>query len=90
VDREGPPALRQADPGAEESEAAGGTGHLPNVTFERYQPLGRGWVAPEVVITVNGKEVQRERYRDIRADVPLRADLYKMETYRKAEWIGSR
>jgi len=47
-------------------------------------------VAPEVVIKVNGKEVQRERYRDIRADVPLQADLYDTQIYRKAEWIGSR
>jgi hypothetical protein len=61
-----------------------------DVTFEKYQPLGKGWVAPEVVIKVNGKEVQRESYRDIRADVPLQADLYDTETYRKAEWIGGR
>jgi hypothetical protein len=63
---------------------------LLDVTFEKYQPLGKGWVAPEVVIKVNGKEVQRETYRDIRADVPLQADLYDTETYRKAEWIGNR
>jgi hypothetical protein len=65
-------------------------GSLLDVTFEKYQPLGKGWVAPEVVIKVNGKEVQRETYRDIRADVPLQADLYDTETYRKAEWIGGR
>jgi hypothetical protein len=63
---------------------------LLDVTFEKYQPLGKGWVAPEVVIKVNGKEVQRETYRDIRADVPLQADLYDTETYRKAEWTGGR
>jgi hypothetical protein len=61
-----------------------------DVTFEKYQPLGKGWVAPEVVIKVDGKEVQRESYSDIRADVPLQADLYDTETYRKAEWIGGR
>ena len=61
--------------------------HLLDVTFERYQPLGKGWVAPAVVIKVDGKEVQREEYSDIRADVPLQADLYDTETYRKAEWI---
>lgn len=61
-----------------------------DVTFEKYQPLGKGWVAPEVVIKVDGKEVQRETYRDIRADVPLQADLYDTETYRKPEWIGGR
>jgi hypothetical protein len=30
-------------------------------------------------------EVQREAYRDIRADVPQQADVYDTETYRKAE-----
>ena len=61
---------------------------LLDVTFENYQPLGKGWVAPKVVIKVNGNEVQREEYRDIRADVPLQPDLYDTETYRKAAWIG--
>jgi hypothetical protein len=61
--------------------------NLLDVTFEKYQPLGKGWVAPEVVIKFDGKEVQRESYRDIRADVPLQPDLYDTETYHKARWI---
>ena len=61
---------------------------LLDVTFEKYQPLGKGWVAPEVVIKVDGKEVQREAYRDIRADVALQPDLYDTGTYHKARWIG--
>ncbi len=61
-----------------------------DVTFEQYQPLGKAWVAPECVIKVNGKEIQRETYRDIRADVPLQPDLYDTETYHKAEWISGR
>ncbi len=59
------------------------------MTFEKYQPLGKGWVAPEVVIKLNGKEFQREVYRDIRADVKLQPDLYDTGTYHKAEWIGA-
>ena len=66
-----------------------GPADLLDVTFEKYQRLDGGWVAPEVVIKVNGKEVQRETYRDIRADVPLQANLYDTETYQKAEWIGT-
>ena len=66
-----------------------GPADLLDVTFEKYQRLDGGWVAPEVVIKVNGKEVQRETYRDIRADVPLQANLYDTETYHKAEWIGT-
>ena len=36
---------------------------------------------------MDGKEVQRERYADIKADVELQPDLYDTRTYRKAEWI---
>ena len=57
------------------------------MTFEKYQPLGKGWVAPEVVIKVDGKEVQRETYRDVRADVALQPDLYDTRTYHPARWI---
>src|SRR4051794_9576731 len=56
---------------------------LLDVTFERYEPLGKGWVAPRVVVKLNGKEVQREEYRDIRANVPLQPDLYDTKSYRR-------
>lgn len=58
-----------------------------DITFEDYQPLAKAWVAPRCVIKVDGKEVQREDYRDIRADVKLQPDLYDPETYHKAAWI---
>jgi len=59
-----------------------------DITFENYRPLEKGWIAPKCVIKVNGKEVQREEYRDIRANVKLQPDLYDTQTYRKAGWIG--
>jgi hypothetical protein len=58
-----------------------------DITFENYQPLAKGWIAPRCVIKVNGKEVQREEYRDIRANVKLQSDLYDRETYHRANWI---
>ncbi len=58
-----------------------------DITFENYQPLAKGWVAPKCVIKADGKEVQREDYRDIRANVKLQPDLYDPETYHKAAWI---
>jgi hypothetical protein len=61
-----------------------------DITFENYQPLAKTWVAPKCVIKLNGKEVQREAYRDIRADVKLQPDLYDTETYHKAEWIDAK
>jgi hypothetical protein len=67
-----------------------GPANLLDITFENYQPMGKGWVAPKCVIKVNGKEVQREEYRDIRADVKLQSDLYDTETYHKATWIEAK
>jgi hypothetical protein len=64
--------------------------NLLDITFENYQPLGKGWVAPRCVIKANGKEVQREEYRNIRADVKLQPDLYDTETYHKADWIEAK
>jgi hypothetical protein len=61
-----------------------------DITFENYRPLAKAWVAPRCVIKVNGKEVQREEYRDIRADVKLQPDLYDPETYHGATWIEAK
>jgi hypothetical protein len=66
-----------------------GPPNILDITFEDYQPLAKAWVAPTCVIKVNGKEVQREKYRDIRADVKLEPDLYDTETYHRAQWIRS-
>ena len=63
--------------------------NLLDITFEDYQRLARAWVSPKVVIKLNGKEVQREEYRDIEADRPLPADLYDTGTYRPATWIAA-
>ena len=67
--------------------------HPPNIldiTFENYQPLAMAWVAPTCVIKVNGKEVQREAYKDMRADVKLQPDLYDTKTYHRALWIEAK
>ena len=67
-----------------------GPPNLLDITFENYQPLGKTWVAPRCVIKANGKEVQREDYRDIRADVKLQPDLYDPESYHMATWIEAK
>jgi hypothetical protein len=64
-----------------------GPPNMFDMTFENYQPLRKAWVAPRCVIKVNGKEVQREEYRDIRANVKLQPDLYDTQTYHRAKWI---
>ncbi len=55
--------------------------------FNNYQPLGRAWVAPECVIRVNGKEFQREAYRDIVADAKLSPALFDTREYHRPEWV---
>ena len=60
------------------------------ITFEDYRPLAKGWVAPRCVIKVNGKEVQREEYKDIRGNVKLQSDLYDTKTYHRALWIEAK
>ena len=66
-----------------------GPPNLLDITFENYQPLGKGWIAPRCVIKVNGKEAQREEYRDIRANARLQRDLYDPMTYHRPAWIGA-
>jgi hypothetical protein len=39
------------------------------------------------VIRVNGREIQREAYRDIKADVALPAALYDTREYHRPEWL---
>ena len=67
-----------------------GPPNILDITFENYRPLAKAWVAPRCVIKVNGKEVQREEYKDIRADVKLQPDLYDTKTYHRALWIEAK
>jgi outer membrane lipoprotein-sorting protein len=44
--------------------------------FNKYQKLGGGWIAPEVIFTLDGKVVTTEKYTEIRADVKLDPKLF--------------
>jgi hypothetical protein len=55
--------------------------------FNNYRQLGGGWIAPEVVFLVDGKERLREGYRDMKADVTLPAELFSPDQYRKPGWV---
>ncbi|HEY0005247.1 MAG TPA: outer membrane lipoprotein-sorting protein [Pyrinomonadaceae bacterium] len=39
--------------------------------FNKYQKLGGGWIAPEVIFMINGKTTTTEEYSDMRAGVAL-------------------
>jgi len=44
--------------------------------FNKYQRLGGGWMAPEVIFTVDGKTVTTEEYSEMRANVALDSKLF--------------
>jgi outer membrane lipoprotein-sorting protein len=49
---------------------------MDDTRFDDYQRLGGGWIAPTVESYSGGKLVQREEYRDIKANPPLPAGLF--------------
>ena len=55
--------------------------------FNKYQQLGGGWIAPEVLFLVDGKERLREEYHDMKADPTLPAELFSPDGYRKPGWV---
>jgi outer membrane lipoprotein-sorting protein len=54
--------------------------------FNRYQKFGGGWMAPEVIFTVDGKVVTTEKYSEIRGDVELDPKLFDPESWTKVHW----
>jgi hypothetical protein len=57
---------------------------VQDVRFSKYQPLGGGWIAPEVEIVVDGQRVFHEVYSDIRHDVPLDPSLFDPSKWNEA------
>ena len=54
--------------------------------FNKYQKLGGGWIAPEVIFTVDGKVVTTEKYSDMRADVELDPKLFDPQLWTTVHW----
>ena len=49
--------------------------------FNKYQKLGGGWIAPEVIFMVDGKVVTTETYSEMRADVALDPKLFDPQSW---------
>ena len=60
------------------------TTRFQDVRFNSYQPLGGGWIAPEVEVVVDGRRVFHEVYSDIRIDMPLDPSLFIPERWNDA------
>ena len=54
--------------------------------FNKYQKLGGGWMAPEVIFMVDGKVVTTEKYSDIRGDVKLDPKLFDPQFFNTVHW----
>ena len=57
------------------------TTKVSEIRFNDYRPLGKGWIAPEVVFLTNGKPTFVERYEDVRADVDLPEEMFNPRTW---------
>lgn len=51
-------------------------GKTQHVWFRRYEPLGQGWIAPEVEVRVDGRRVFHEVYANVRIGDALDARLF--------------
>ncbi|HSE22790.1 MAG TPA: hypothetical protein VLB68_14080 [Pyrinomonadaceae bacterium] len=54
--------------------------------FNKYQKLGGGWMAPEVIFTVDGKVVTTEKYSEICGDVTLDPKLFDPQSWTTMHW----
>lgn len=54
--------------------------------FNKYQRLGGGWMAPEVIFMMNGKTVTTEEYSEMRANVPLDPKLFDPQYWTTVHW----
>jgi len=54
--------------------------------FNKYQKLGGGWMAPEVIFMIDGKVLTTEKYSDMRADVNLNPKLFDPQFWTAVHW----
>ncbi len=54
--------------------------------FNKYQRLGGGWMAPEVIFVVDGKVATTEEYSEMRADVSLDSRLFDPQYWTTVHW----
>jgi hypothetical protein len=81
VDRERLLFVRMLEP------APDGSRSIAETQFNRYEKLGKGWIAIEVVFSVNGDLVTKEEYADVKRDVKLPDALFDPAAYAKPEWV---
>jgi outer membrane lipoprotein-sorting protein len=54
--------------------------------FNKYQQLGGGWMAPEVIFKVDGQVLTTEEYSEMRPNPPLDARLFDPQYWTSVHW----
>ena len=60
--------------------------NVQDVLFNKYERLGGGWIAPEVLFDFNGQRVLEETYREMRTGVDLDTTLFNPDHWRTTHW----
>lgn len=53
--------------------------------FNKYQPLQKGWVSPEVLFFTNGKMTLKEVYSEIKTPV-LNEEIFNIKKFKEIKW----
>lgn len=56
-------------------------------SFEKFAPLGGGWIGTEVLFLRNGKEFFREIYRDWKINEAVTDEVFNTVVWKRASWI---
>jgi outer membrane lipoprotein-sorting protein len=60
--------------------------HSSETQFNKYQKLGGGWMAPEVIFMIDGKTMTTEEYSDMRANPKLDPKLFDPQSWTTVHW----
>lgn len=55
--------------------------------FQKYRPMGGGWLEHEVLFLANGQLRMREEYGDTKIGVPLDPALFRTDEWHPPSWI---
>jgi len=61
---------------------------VSEIQFNRYRPLGQGWIAPEVMMFRDGKLQMKEEYEQVRTDLRVPTDLWDAAKFQPATWMN--
>jgi hypothetical protein len=64
------------------------TSVINETIFDKYIPLGGGWLEMEVLFLANGKQRVKEEYSDPKANVKLDPAIFDPSVWKAPGWVG--